>query len=840
MQIRTRHISRRSLRVKTYFRNILGIMLINFAFIFLNNGNRQTAIAQEPRPSAHVDYFDYITLFSQGRITRFTEMPIRVYISPVLRESPYLPEIRYAMQTWQTASDGDVRFEETETPQKADIRVSWGYTGLLTDFQDTRLGSAELTRLQNSHQQSAVSNQQGIEDSHMAERKNGRVGAPLTSNPATLQPNTDSRQPTADSQFTVEVILMLEGDATIGELSQEEMRTVCLHEFGHAIGLWGHSPHPGDINYPTATAQYPSPRDITTLRKLYRTPLDTPQHDIAIKMLKTEIEEKPHADVKKHLRSHYLLGTVYFDKGDTASAIASFQTCRQLDPKFQSAIEKLIQAYHETGETHEAIALLEKRITLKPSPADYNTLGIFYYDKKDVEKAIQAFEKALHIAPYHKAARRNLHQLLRAKGFRALASKDFETATATFERVLQMEPLDAPTYQLMGNGYAQVGQFEKAINYYQKAIDLNPVDALTQQNLAQCYNNYGVALRNREKWDEAIDAYRNALRLMPTLHIARTNLSDAFTRKANAHNEAGELDEAVEAYLELQKLHPDEMHIRNLLGELYLKKGDYANALSVFQHVYNVNPNADHALHNLIAAYHHYARSLSDTDDYTTAIQLLVEALRLAPTDLNLRLSLANAYQGAGDYERAAVEVSHILAQEPENRQAKEEQINLQIRRGNALMRQRQYAAALAEFEAIPEAKRDIEIYNTIGYLYLLEGKHAEAFVGFETVLQKDPINMPAFRNLLSLESQLIRRRGNKMREETLVKVRCLLTISLMHRKQPTAAVEKYQLALKSKSEEMDALLIETGRQLANRFQQHGDTENRELILDWVEERRGN
>ena len=135
-----------------------------------------------------------------------------------------------------------------------------------------------------------------------------------------------------------------------------------------------------------------------------------------------------------------------------------------------------------------------------------------------------------------------------------------------------MEPLDAPTYQLMGNGYERAGQFETAIAYYQKAIDINPVDALTRQNLAQCYNNYGVTLRNREKWDEAIDAYRNALRLMPTLHIARTNLSDAFTRKATAHSQAGELEEAVQVYLELQKLHPHEMHIRNLLGELYLKK----------------------------------------------------------------------------------------------------------------------------------------------------------------------------------------------------------------------------------------------------------------------------
>ena len=160
-------------------------------------------------------------------------------------------------------------------------------------------------------------------------------------------------------------------------------------------------------------------------------------------------------------------------------------------------------------------------------------------------------------------------------------------------------------------------------------------------------------------------------------------------------------------------------------------------------------------------------------------------------------------------------------------------------------MRERQHTAALAEFEAIPESGRDIEIYNTIGYLYLVEGEHAKAFSGFETVLRKDPINMPAFRNLLSLESQLIRKRANKTREATLVKVRCLLAIALTHRKQVTAAVEKYQLALNAAkklgtSEEMDSRVIETGRHLAKWFQQHGDAENRERILDWVEGHRGN
>ena len=293
----------------------------------------------------------------------------------------------------------------------------------LADFQDTRLGSAELTRLKDSVQIGTFSN--GLD-----------VG-PIT---AVEDRETETIH---EISFTVEVILILEGYGTIGALSQEEMRTVCVHEFGHAIGLWGHSPHPGDISYPTATGQQPSDRDIATLRKLYNTPLNTPQHEVAIEVLKTEIEQKPYADPRTHLRTHYLLGAVYFDKGDIPAAIATFQTCRELNPKFRPAIEKLIQIYHETGKTDQAIALVEKRVTEKPSPADYNTLGIFYYEKKDVEKAIQAFERALHIAPYHKAARRNLHQLLRSKGFKALVAKDFDTAATTFERVLQMEPLDA-------------------------------------------------------------------------------------------------------------------------------------------------------------------------------------------------------------------------------------------------------------------------------------------------------------------------------------------------------------------------------------------------------------
>ena len=93
------------------------------------------------------DYFEQVTLFSGGRITRFTQMPIRVHISPTLKALPYLNEIRYAMRTWETVTDREIRFQETETLAQADIHVTSTYTGSLS-FLDTQLGSAELTRLE--------------------------------------------------------------------------------------------------------------------------------------------------------------------------------------------------------------------------------------------------------------------------------------------------------------------------------------------------------------------------------------------------------------------------------------------------------------------------------------------------------------------------------------------------------------------------------------------------------------------------------------------------------------------------------------------------------------------
>lgn len=782
------------------FRFLPTYIVASYIFLQLVTFTPHT-IAQESSNTSQTDYFNHITLFSDGRITRFTHTPIQVYISPVIKESPFLPEIRYAMQIWESVSKGKIKFHETDTSIEADIRISWGYSNLM-DVHDTRLGSAILRRLTDKTSPTSYLNNQ-VEDTTQKHRKN----------------------------ISVEVILILEGDEHNTELSQEEMRTVCLHEIGHAIGLWGHSPHPGDICYPTASSQHPSQRDINTLLRLYNTPIDTPQHDIAIKELKTEIMLSP----RQHY-PHFLLGTVYYDKGDMESAIHHLKHCIKLNKSFKPAIEKLLQAYKDTDQLDTAINLLEQRIKKKPSAADYNTLGIYYYKQGEFDTAINAFESAVKLDPYLKAPKHNLHQLFREKAFTAMKAKNYSVATVALERIIQLNPLDSRSYTLIADGYAQVDDYISAIKYYQKALELNPVSSLTKKGLARCYNNYGVTLRNNQKWDEAITTYRKALELQPNFHIARVNLTDAFWQKANTLRNAGEVAKAIDTYLELQKLNPEDTRISSLLGELYLKKGNFTAAVSAFHKVYTTEPDAPQARHNLIAAYHQSAQNLIDQRNYQSAINLLQKAVVVAPDEPNIRVSLAHAFQNIGDYESAQVQLSQVLKDKPNNEQASTEQINLYIRRGNVLVKQKNYTAALTQFTSIPEEQRDTVIHNIIGYLYLVQRKYSEALTAFEKVIAIEPNNFSTYQNLMSLESQISSRLFEKEKNEKLIRARCALAICLMSQQQFDSALTKYKEAMDRNSDEYKQLLVNTGIKLARGFEAQNDTDRSAEIKSLLDE----
>ena len=57
-------------------------------------------------------------------------------------------------------------------------------------------------------------------------------------------------------------------------LSQPAILAATRHEIGHALGIWGHSPHQNDALYFSQVRDFPpiSARDINTLKKIYQQP----------------------------------------------------------------------------------------------------------------------------------------------------------------------------------------------------------------------------------------------------------------------------------------------------------------------------------------------------------------------------------------------------------------------------------------------------------------------------------------------------------------------------------------------------------------------------------------
>ena len=277
---------------------------------------------------------------------------------------------------------------------------------------------------------------------------------------------------------------------------------------------------------------------------------------------------------------------------------------------------------------------------------------MLHYREREVDKAIQAFEKALEISPHHKPTKRNLHQIHLEKTHHALKTKDFPAAEQYSKKAIQLEPQNPTIYKYLANGYSINGKFTKAIENYKMALKIQPDNMSTQQEFAKCYVGYGVSLKDQKKWDEAIAAYKQARKLDPTLEIATTNMAAAIWQKANAYRAEGNIDAAIAAYLELKKIHPDEpifTHTRRFIS----KKRAVSISINNVSKVHKHKPDDKQAQHNLIAVYQQYAQHLTRTKNYTTAVAQLEKAVTLFPDDINLRLNLSQVYQHTSQFDKA-------------------------------------------------------------------------------------------------------------------------------------------------------------------------------------------
>ncbi|MBD3180767.1 tetratricopeptide repeat protein [Candidatus Poribacteria bacterium] len=667
-------------------KNILCIIIIFITFIIITD----TAYPQD-------DYFRRIAEVSDGRLTRFSRLPIKVYIQGSNIHGNYMDDIKYALKEWQNESGGTVKFHRVYSPEGADISISW-VNKLEPWDNDHPLGVAELQR-------------------------------------------------TKDEEFYVEIRLVTRNILNRNQpLDHKQMRTVILHEIGHAIGLWGHSEKKSDVMYYSADAVNPTSRDIKTLKRLYAHESGHSLHAETIEVIKEQMQEKP-----DNARLHFMLGTVYADQGEHEKAIETFKLCLKLDSGFHKASAALASSYRASGRSDEALTEYLALAETQPSAMLYNVIGAICYEKNETWKAVQYIKKALETDRSYEPARGNLYRIYLGKGQELTKENQHYAAIKLLKDGVSFFPDRPELYNALGIAYAQNGDFSMAIRNYTKALNINPAFTTAKNNLATSYNNQGTAYAQEKQWSKALDAYSEALRLMPDMAEAKKNISAAYWNQATYLSGIGKEQEAIESYRQFLVYNPDDKDTYNNLGALYYRSGNYKEAARQFRNALKADPRDQEIKNNIAVVYHKMGLDMIAKENYSEALDQFMTGLEFSPNNVNLLLSSGYVYKNMQKWDEAEKSIQTALEIQSDNEDGRKLLANLYMQQGNSYLQAENYDKALEYFQKVPADLTPPQLHSNIGYVFIKKQMYFQAAEEFDKTLEAEPKDDIAYQNLETL-----------------------------------------------------------------------------------------
>ncbi len=397
--------------------------------------------------------------------------------------------------------------------------------------------------------------------------------------------------------------------------------------------------------------------------------------------------------------------------GHVPAAISALEGVLKKQPKLKPAQILLADAYRASGRLDDAAAIFQDQIKNSPkAPEAYFFLGVVQRLQKKNSEARQSFEKALELEPNNLLA---LDQLISLD----LEAKDFAAADRRIDAEMKKHPKAASSYLLKGRAEMAQAKWDEAEATLKKALELDPNSAAAYEMLVRGYlatnklpaaaqeletvlakapNNQSAlmtlaTIRERQKdYAKAREFYEKLLALNPDSVLALNNLSYLYSQQLDQPDKAYELAQRA------RTLNPGDPSIADTLGWAAYKKGDYQQALNLFQESVGKAPSvpeiqfhlgmANYMMGDSEAARTAFKNALAAPGDFPskseaesrlallgsasgTAANLsaaqLAELLKRQPNDPIAQLRLAQAYEKEGDPSKAVAAYEAALKINP-------------------------------------------------------------------------------------------------------------------------------------------------------------------------------
>ncbi|MGQ9630968.1 MAG: tetratricopeptide repeat protein [bacterium] len=210
----------------------------------------------------------------------------------------------------------------------------------------------------------------------------------------------------------------------------------------------------------------------------------------------------------------------------------------------------------------------------------------------------------------------------------------YEEAASELEKAIAENPNAALAYRWLVKTYGAMGRGEEILDRFRELSRANPGSATYHYAL-------GAALHQMQMYDEALEEFKKALELDPNLVEAHNDLADTYSFGKNMPGEA------VAEYERALKLRPDFWVTYNNLGVTYEKLDRYDEALRELKRSLELKPGSKLVQNNL---------------QRLETILKNREAVEKNPGDLEARMNLARAYEGAGKFEDAIREYREAIS----------------------------------------------------------------------------------------------------------------------------------------------------------------------------------
>lgn len=312
-------------------------------------------------------------------------------------------------------------------------------------------------------------------------------------------------------------------------------------------------------------------------------------------LLQSIIEEKT---VISDAYTYINIGNFFMDQMLYEPARDEYQKALKTDHSNTLALINLSYALFKLEDYNQVLELLNQ---LACNDTDnvfvYYIRGLIYKDLRELDKAIEQYEKVVELIPNHQQLNAELaqlylddHQLIKAND-KFLEMSYCKPRPNILEK-LTSSKINAYCYLHLGNYYRNNNELEKARQAYEKATQFED----DKRSIALAYFYQGEIDLKEHNYDRAIIEKKLAQRIYPLgeHNFTFDTFAEAFIEVGDIYYHKGDLPEAFKYY----ELATNMANAQDILSLAHYKKGltyyrnqDYDNALREAETALSLNPD---------------------------------------------------------------------------------------------------------------------------------------------------------------------------------------------------------------------------------------------------------